>query len=182
MGKLIGSSDIKTFFVATVALSVAGWDVTFNLGVFGVIFFDKLFTAWVASTAALLASLFVPPPDDRDSVVAWKGRFVLALPTVWLLLGLIDDSGFGEPAARAAIEAITWVVAFVSLPYALYVVVLFVTPDLAALRNPRLLVAMAAIVATIGLTGFAVGRHNDRFLTCDDFRISGNDLPDRCAG
>ena len=40
-----------------------------------------------------------------------------------------------------------------------------------------------AVVGTVALflvLGFAFGARNDLVLTCDDFKVSGNDLPSNC--
>jgi uncharacterized membrane protein YgcG len=42
--------------------------------------------------------------------------------------------------------------------------------------NRRRLLA-AAIVGIVAITSFGLGTINDRFLTCNDFVISGNDTP-----
>ena len=42
----------------------------------------------------------------------------------------------------------------------------------------------AAVIAAVGLSliiGFAIGARNDFLLNCDDFKISGNDLPENCV-
>ena len=36
-------------------------------------------------------------------------------------------------------------------------------------------------IALVALAGFAVGRNNDAFLTCEDFKIAGSDQPENCA-
>ena len=50
----------RTFILAAVGLAVAIWDISFNFGVYGTIFFEKLFLIWVGCTAVLLAILFLP--------------------------------------------------------------------------------------------------------------------------
>lgn len=37
------------------------------------------------------------------------------------------------------------------------------------------------IVLVIALLGYGVGEFNGRFLSCNDFKVSGNDLPTNCA-
>lgn len=36
------------------------------------------------------------------------------------------------------------------------------------------------IAVVIGIGGFVLGRTNDRYLTCGDFVVSGNDQPANC--
>ena len=164
--------------VSAIAMSVAVWEITFNLGVFQTVFFEHGFTIWVASTAAFLASLFVRRPNDAP-LLTWRGRFVMLLPSVWLVVLLFDDpTSQGEAA-----DVVFWVtiaVVVIALPYMLYVVVLVVTPDLIDLKERRLVYALAGIVLSIGVVGYGVGARNELFLSCHDFQVSGNDLPARC--
>ena len=175
----ISETDFKIFTLSAIAMSIAVWDVTFFLGVFDTVFFEKIFAIWVASTAALFASVFMPPPD-LDLPINWTGRFVLILPTLWIVAGLVDNVGLSKAMADTATLWISILVALLTLPYMLYVVVLMTTPDLINLRSKSLVVALFGIVIFIGAMGFAVGRNNHLFLTCHDFRVSGNDLPARC--
>lgn len=175
----VTEADFKIFTLSAIGMSIAVWDVTFFLGVFDTIFFDKIFAIWVASTAALFASVFMPPPDV-DLPISWTGRFVLILPTVWILASLIDNVGFSEAMADSLTFWISILIGLLTLPYMLYVAVLMVTPDLVSLRNKALVVALFGIVIFIGAMGFAVGRNNHLFLTCHDFQVSGNDLPEHC--
>jgi hypothetical protein len=160
-------------------MSTAVWEITFNLGVFNTIFFEHGFTIWVASTAAFLASLFVNRPND-EPLLSWRGRFVMLLPTVWLLLILISEPPAQDRAAAGLVFWMTIAVVVIALPYLLYVIVLVVTPDLVDLKDRKLLYALAGIVLSIGVIGYGVGARNELFVTCYDFQVSGNDLPPRC--
>jgi hypothetical protein len=51
---------ISKVFLYTITLSVAYWPVAFNLGAFGVIFFDQVLAVWAAATATLIAHLILP--------------------------------------------------------------------------------------------------------------------------
>jgi len=37
------------------------------------------------------------------------------------------------------------------------------------------------IVVVIAAIGYGVGEENERFLTCDEFKVSGNDVPADCV-
>ena len=134
-----------------------------------------MFTVWIAATPVLLASLFVPPPGDREYLVSWHGRFILFVPTVWVVIHLIA----GEPTG-IVLTTLSIIAALVTLPYTLYIMVIIVSPDLVNLRNPRLISATRAIVLMICSAAYVVGRYNELFLTCADLVVSGNDTPPRC--
>lgn len=175
----MSGSDAKIFVLAAIAMSTAVWEITFNLGVFSTIFFEHGFTIWVASTAAFLASLFVNRPND-EPLLSWRGRFVMLIPTAWLFMILISEPQAQDQAATGLVFWVTIAVVLVALPYVLYVIVLVITPDLVDLKDRRLSLALAGIVLFIGVTGYSVGAQNELFLTCYDFQVSGNDLPQRC--
>jgi hypothetical protein len=173
------SEEMRTFLLSAIAMSVAAWNVAFFLGVFDTIFFDKVFAVWVAATTVFLGSFFIP--DERLSLpFGWGGRVILALPTVWLLAALIDDRNIEQAFTDGLVLWSSIATGLVSLPYLLYVGVILVTPGDRGLSSPRLLAALATIVVVIGALGFVIGRYNHVFLTCWDFRVSGNDVPHRC--
>ena len=176
----MSSPNSKIFILAAIAMSTAVWEITFNLGVFNTIFFNHGFTVWVASTAAFLASLFVRRPTGAP-LLQWRGRFVMLLPTAWLLLILFSGPEAQDQGATGLVFWATVGVVLVALPYVLYVVVLLITPDLMALKDRRLSWALAGIVVLIGLIGYGVGVRNELFVTCYEFKVSGNDLPPRCT-
>jgi hypothetical protein len=39
----------------------------------------------------------------------------------------------------------------------------------------------AGLVAIVAITSFGLGQFNNRFLTCNDFTVSGNDTPPGCS-
>ena len=48
------------------------------------------------------------------------------------------------------------------------------------LRDLALLALRTLAVLLFVLAGFGIGARNDVFLNCDDFKVSGNDLPANC--
>jgi hypothetical protein len=161
--------------VAVVAAALVVWWPAFDLGAYGVIFFQQMLALWAASTAIFLASLTA----GRRAQVSWPRRLALLIPSLWLLLALAIPEGGSEPWSRA-------------LFYLAIVLTLAGTPFLAALLlrvtiagyeqipSRRRLVA-AAVVGIVAIAAFGLGQFNNRFLTCNDFIISGNDTPPGCA-
>jgi hypothetical protein len=178
MNELAGSRGAPAFAVSAVALSVLAWPLGFNLGAFGVIFYEQVFTVVVVSTVALMASFIAP---ERTSPHRWTVRIVLAAPSAWMILAVVATDSVATAAADPVLGTLGLVVALVSLPYGLYLLAATVTPGLGSVRGGRFVGGLVLIVAIVGVAAFLVGRHNDRFLTCDDFKVSGNDLPANCA-
>lgn len=56
-----------------------------------------------------------------------------------------------------------------------------VAPDCFSIPNRRLKVMSVVIVLVIALIAYGIGEQNSRFLSCNEFKVSGNDLPADCA-
>ena len=177
----VSSEEAKVFVLSAVALSAGIFTIAFWYGVFETIFFEHLFYVWVASTVALVASLILPPVDALPAFVSWRGRFMLILPTLWLLFEATADS---TVSLSVADEWILWglsaAVVIITLPYLLYVLVLIAVPDIDQLRTPILRYALVAIVAAIAIAGVVIGQNHPLFLTCRDFQVAGSDVPGNC--
>lgn len=173
--------EARAFMLSSIAISTGIFGIAFWYGVFGTVFFDHVFYVWVAATVALVASLFVPPVDALPSFMSWRGRFVLALPTVWMVLTAIEGAANLNPGFTGWIE---WLLAVatlaLTLPYLVFVLVMVAVPDIETLTQPRLRTAIWAIAAAIAIAGYAIGANHDLFLTCYDFEVSGSNVPDNC--
>lgn len=177
-GPLSAAAAGRTLAFAATGLSLLVWPLGFNLGAFDVVFYEDIFNIVVAATVALLASFIVPTRDPRRSGLR---RLVLAGPAVWLSAAVLLTDSVGEAAADPLLGTVGVVVMTVSLPYGLMVLAGSLSPELRDVRGRRSVGALAGTVLVVGVAGFLVGRHNDRFLTCEDFKVSGNDLPSNCA-
>lgn len=174
-------AEARVFVLSSIALSTGVFGIAFWYGVFGTVFFEHLFTLWVASTVALIASLFIPRLTDLPSYLSWRGRFVLLLPTVWLLYeAFINQDAAGMWDAGWLSWGLTIAMVALTLPYLLYVVILVAVPDIEKLKQPRLQSAIVLITAAMALVGYAIGANHERFITCYDFKVSGSNVPEDC--
>ena len=178
----ISRAEAKVFVISAIVLSTTVSYIAFWYGVFGTIFFDYLLYVWIAATAALLASLFIPQMETPPLKLPWRGRFILALPTVWLVLSTFIDVEAYRPDSPG-----TWVLwvatlasAFLTLPYLLYVIIVAVVPDIDRLTHTKLRVALLGILLVTGMAGFVIGKNHSLFLTCEDFKVGGHDIPANC--
>ena len=165
------STDRKAFLVSALTIAIVVWDVTFFLGVHGTIFFENLFAIWVAATVISLISIFWPQMIGSETL-GNRGRIALALPTVWLVLTIIDPSNDGIVLAFGILAAL------VALPYMITIVV---SVALGGTQNRQQWAALALIAVFIGGVGYIAGLYNEILLSCWDFQISGNQVPARCA-
>jgi hypothetical protein len=178
----ISRAEAKVFVISAIVLSTTVSYIVFWYGVYGTIFFDYLLYVWIAATAALLASLFIPQMETPPLKLPWRGRFILALPTVWLVLSTFIDVEAYRPDSPGT--WVLWVVtlasAFLTLPYLLYVIIVAVVPDIDRLTHTKLRVALLGILLVTGMAGFVIGKNHSLFLTCEDFKVGGHDIPANC--
>ncbi len=165
-------SDRATLLVAAGSATFA-FMLGFNLGAFRVIFFDQLLTVWVIATIAFVGSIVSDLPPNT-----WPRRLILLLPSMWLLAAWIDNSVDLDNGDRIAF-LLTLAVTVVALPFVAWTLVTAINTDFAELPG-RNKVAVIAAVGIFVVAGWAIGARNDFLLNCDDFKISGNDLPDNC--
>ncbi len=178
----ISRAEAKVFVISAIALSATVSNAAFWYGVIGTIFFTNLLYVWVAATAALLASLFVPQMETPLATMPWRGRFLLALPTLWLVLSAFIDIEAYRPDHPGS--WVLWVVtlasAFLTLPYLLYVIIIAVVPDIDRLKHTKLRVALLGIILVTAIAGFVIGKNHPLFLTCENFKVGGHDIPQNC--
>jgi hypothetical protein len=167
------AADRASLLIA-VAAAGGAFMIGFNFGAFDVVFFDALLSIWVVATIVFVASFLTNlPPRD------WLGRLILLIPSVWIVLAWIAGPS-GSDAASDALYVFTIVLTLVTLPFIAWILVSVINPDFLVLPRPNRVAILAALVV-FALAGFAMGARNDLFLNCDDFKISGNDLPANCV-
>ena len=174
-------AETRAFMLSTIAISTSVFSIAFFYGVFGTVFFEHLFYVWVASTVAMVASLFVPPVDGLPALVSWRGRFVLLLPSVLMAWLFLSESPSLDIASTGWFEwGLALVVVGLSLPYLLLVLIIVAIPDVEQLKQPKLKTAILGICLATVVAGYVIGTHHYRFITCHDFEVSGNFVPDNC--
>lgn len=160
-----------------VGIVVIAWWPAFTLGAWGEIFFDDILALWAASSAAFVFVLI----EKRPVGARLARAFVLLLPSVWVLLNffVVDDSttDFGivilDLAALAAV--------LVGIPFTLWVLVRITFPDISTNTSRRSKWILTAVVFAVVAASFVLGLNQARFLTCEDFTISGNSQPPGCT-
>lgn len=168
---------VKTLLISAIAVSLTVWSLAFNLGAFATVFFDNLFWVWVTATVTLLV-LVLTKRDDAPT--DWWQLAILSAPTLLLVLVYLDNTSVQGSAFHIIVVTLTALIAIVCLPYTIYAVTLITDDSIMSVRRGKLRQHLMLITVVVALVGFGVGRYNYVFLTCDDFKISGNDLPANC--
>lgn len=166
-------SDRATLLILVASASVA-FAIGFNYGAFGVIFFDQLLAIWVIATIVFVASIASSLPPNT-----WPRRLILLLPSLWVVSAWIENTFTFEDADRT-VFTLTVAVTLLAFPFVAWNLITVINTDFASLEGRRKILVVAATGLFL-LVGMGMGARNDMILTCDDFTVSGNDLPDNCV-
>ncbi|MDH3752722.1 MAG: hypothetical protein OEU32_02520 [Acidimicrobiia bacterium] len=164
--------------VATITMALVTWPIAFNLGAYGAVFYDDVFRFVVAATVAFAVAVAASPYAGR---ARWLALAALVAPAVWLVLSVLLFDSTAAAASDPVFGVVGLVVAVVSIPTVLKLLMDLFVPELTSLDDTRLMLAAAAMIALVAASGFAVGTNNDAFLTCDDFVIAGSTEPTNCS-
>lgn len=168
------TASARAALLITAGSASVAFAVGFNLGAFGVIFFDQLLTVWVVATVILVGSIVSDLPPST-----WPRRFVLLVPTLWIVAAWIDNTYTFDSSERV-VFTLTVVITMFVLPGVAWILITAINPDFVDLPGRK----KGIVIATVGLfllIGFGFGARNDMILDCGDFKISGNDLPANCV-
>jgi hypothetical protein len=168
--------EIRTFFLSTIGAALVAWDVAFNFGAFHTVFFGRRHQVAVVLFVVVLGTIVL-----RHQVkINWWLLGILSIPMFWVFFRLVfpvRDAG----SAASRIDGVLFIVVVGLLPMVVWIVLRLVAPDYFSIPNRRLKVMSVLIVLVISVIGYSVGEANGRFLTCDEFKVSGNDLPPNCV-
>lgn len=165
------------FGIAVVTISLVTWPIAFNLGAYGVVFYQDVFAFLVAATAGLAVSFLTPPYAGTRM---WVTRVLLAGPALWSVLAVVFYSSIAEAGSSAWFGVFGLIVAATSVPTVLLMLKDLFAPGLNSIESGPRIGAAILTIALIALAGFLVGRNNDVFLLCNDFKVAGSDIPDNC--
>jgi hypothetical protein len=167
----------RTFLIAAVALAYPVWGAGFELGAYGELLYTRKVTAWATVTGALLALLLLP---RRIAAIAPLQLLILAVPSVWFVVAATLSTQAEGHIVRPFLFLVAAASYLVCLPYALYLVVNIVNPDILRLRGWRPKAGLAAVALSFLAFGYGVGVRNDLFMTCHDFELAGSMSPSGC--
>jgi hypothetical protein len=164
---------LRRLAAITVATSLLVWWPAFTLGVYDEIFFEQLFALWAAATTAFVVAVLLLGRRAQPAV------YSLLIPSVWIVLTWLipaDTTSLGH-------DVLLWfgvLVTLAGLPAMVALVLVMVVPGAESVRGRDTVVAVAAI-ALIVVLSYTMGTQHRRLLTCEDFEISGNNMPAGCT-
>jgi hypothetical protein len=166
------------FFAISIAGSLYVWNVAFTLGAYHTLFYHQRQQLFVAALVVLLGSLIMRP---QLQIQPW----LLALFTPPLLIVLLRFIFPVNHAIRATYavriaDRVLLVATLACTPVIIWVIARLLAPTYFTLPGRRAKIAVIAVISVVAVIGFAIGRLNTHFLTCEDFQIAGDDTPKGC--
>lgn len=165
---------VRRLAAITVATSLLVWWPAFTLGVYHRIFFEQIFALWAAATTAFIVAVLLLGRRAQPAVYA------LLLPSVWILLTWLNTADI----ASLGHDVLFWlgvVVTLIGFPAMIALVLIMVVPGAESVRSRRDNAVAIGAIALVVLLSFTLGTQHSRLLTCEDFKISGNDQPASCT-
>jgi len=164
--------------IAAVTIALLVFPIAFNLGAYRQVLYPDVFRIVVASFV-LCGAMFVVPPYDGKQL--WFTRIVLASPTAWLVIAVVVAGSTAEATERPIFVGWLLAVIVVSVPITLKMLIDMFSPELSSAHSLRLTVGVVIVVVVVATSGFLIGAHNDRVMTCEDFVIAGSSAPENCS-
>ena len=171
-------AGVRSAILISVAASYFAFDIGFEFGAHGRVFFEKIFFVWSVSLALLLIFVIIPKrvlPVPRSLWVA------TAIPTLWLLVGLANRAAPDEIVIRHALTILGFLAVLVCFPYVVYVITSVIYPDFTRMDRTAPKAGILIVIGVMILVGYLVGSHHDFFMTCEDFEIAGQHIPADCS-
>lgn len=164
--------------VALLTITLTAWPIAFNLGAYRAVFYQDVFQVVVVSVVGFFLTVVKPPYRGRTLLFT---RVALAAPMAWMAAAVVVFGSLGAATSNAIYGVLGLLIAVVSVPLVLRLLIDMFARDLTAAQDRAMLTTGVAVVVLIAVAGFVVGRNNDAFLTCEDFTIAGSDEPVNCA-
>lgn len=167
--------ETRHLAVAAVAAAAIGWWPAFTLGVYGVIFFEQIFSLWAVATTVFVVAALTRRRRALRHPVLWT----LLLPSLWLAVAWSLPVG-GTGLSYRLLFWFGVVVTVLGIPAMAALLVRLLVPGAERLQGRSALIAGGVVLAVL-VAAFVLGGQHPRILTCDDFTISGNFAPPGCS-
>lgn len=167
--------ETRHLAVAAVAAAAIGWWPAFTLGVYGVIFFEQIFSLWAVATTVFVVAVLT----RRRRALRRPALWTLLLPSLWLAVAWSIPVG-GTSLSHRMLFWFGVGVTVLGIPAMAALLVRLLVPGAERLQGRSALIAGGVVLAVLA-AAFVLGGQHPRILTCDDFTISGNFAPPGCS-
>jgi hypothetical protein len=171
-------AGVRSAILISVACAYFAWDLGFEFGVHGTIYFEKIFFVWSISLALLLIFIIIPKNQLPVPPSLWVAA---AIPTLWVLIGLSERAAADEVWIRHALTVVGLIAVLGCIPFLAAVITSVIYPDFTRMDSALPKVGISVVIAAMVMIGYLVGINHHRFLTCEDFELSGQSVPENCS-
>jgi hypothetical protein len=158
-----------------VGTSAVAWWPAFTLGAWGIVFFEQVMLLWAVSTGAFVVLVVA---GTREPVSRWRIAALL-VPSGWLVLAMLTRTG-EESLLGTVARVVGTVITLVGIPAMAVLLLKVAWPSAVDVRERRDRFAAGVAVLVVVAMSYGAGVWNEKFLTCDDFVVSGNSPPPGC--
>lgn len=158
-----------------VGTSAIAWWPAFTLGAWGIVFFEQVMLLWAVSTGAFVVLVVA---GTREPVSRWRIAALL-VPSGWLVLAMLTRTG-EESLLGSVARVVGTVITLVGIPAMAVLLLKVAWPSAVDVRERRDRFAAGVAVLVVVAMSYGAGVWNEKFLTCDDFVVSGNSAPPGC--
>lgn len=169
---------VRSIVLICVAGAYLAWDIGFELGAYGRVTFDKIFIVWSVSLALLIVSAIIPKRILPVPAPLW---FATAVPFLWLCIAMVNRAAPDEVMIRYLLTILGMIAVLACFPYVAFVLMTILYPDFANIAERRVKYAVLVTGVLMVCAGYFIGTHHERFITCEDFEISGEYIPEDCG-
>lgn len=142
--------SVRTFVLVAIGLSVFIWNLSFNFGVYGTVFYDRIFTVWLICSVVLAANFILP---IKQRYLNSRGIVAMLAPTLWFILQFWQyEIGIQSWLSYIGF-LLTFLTMIICLPYGAYIIISFTQSDALRLKPRSLFAALAAIAVTVAVIG-----------------------------
>lgn len=117
----------RTFILFALTLAYPMFGAGFELGAYGELIYERKITAWAVVTAVWLGFGLVP--REQTGIKNWQ-LLALAVPCLWLLAAGFFSASGADPITRPLMFTLGLVSYLLCFPFAVYLAVKVVNPDL----------------------------------------------------
>ena len=166
----------QKFLLVLIGTSVTLWNIFFELGAWGQIFYEHFFYIWILSLALSISVFLFPSAVSRLQPLQ---KLASIFPSFWLGVSILIVAYFSQSRWAELLVFFGLIASIFCLPFLFHVLLLLFEPDSVGFSTTDTL-KLAVVITVVSSSGFMTGKFNHVFMTCADFVVAGSSAPPTC--
>lgn len=167
----------RNFLVVLIGASISLWNICFEIGAWGQIFYTHFFYLWILSMSIGITAFIFPTMLSSLSTIE---KIALAFPSAWLALSITSVTSLPQLDWLNNILYIGLVISLLCLPFMCFVILTLLDPETDKLNNDEI-IKLLILLTLICLSAYFSGKYNALFMNCNDFIVAGSSAPPTCS-